>query len=181
MVDTDKMKDAIRTLIVAVGRDPKEEGLKDTPQRVADFWVQWEKETSEPIDVFFAEEYSGMVIVRDIPFFSFCEHHILPFYGSVSVGYIPAKDKVLGVSKLVRIVRKCSFGLQLQERLTEMIAKELESLGLAGGIVVVKATHLCMVVRGVKVNENTKMVTSSIFGAFTDLKARSEFLALLQV
>ncbi len=179
------MEKEIEKILVHIGEDPKREGLIRTPTRVAkayEFLTQGYKVDIDKLinGAVFEEEYDEMVIVRDIDFFSMCEHHLLPFTGKCHVAYIP-NGKVIGLSKIPRIVEAFSRRLQVQERLTTQIAeslmKHLEPLGVG---VVMEASHMCMVIRGVK-KLNSFATTSSMLGAFRSERAtRMEFLDLLR-
>jgi len=168
-------------LLEAMGENPKREGLRDTPRRVADMYDELTSGYAmSPKEILSKEwnEVSGMVIARDIEFASLCEHHLLPFYGKVHIGYIPSKA-VVGVSKLVRVVDCFSKRLQLQERMTKQIADALyETLHPHGVVVVVQARHLCMQIRGVKSGAN--IVTSEIRGQFEKFETRNEFFNMLR-
>jgi GTP cyclohydrolase I len=179
------MQDLIRTLLSNLGEDPDREGLRDTPRRVeaslrfltSGYEVDVDKVLNNAL---FTVDYSEMVIVKDIDFYSLCEHHLLPFFGKVHVAYIP-NDKVIGLSKVPRLVDVFSRRLQVQERLTNQIAETIEQkiqpLGVA---VVVEATHLCMSMRGVE-KQNSFAVTSAMLGAFQNSsRTRAEFLDLIK-
>ncbi len=179
------MKELIEKLLIQMGEDPAREGLIGTPERVEKslrFLTRGYDEDIETVlnDAFFSSTYDEMVIVRDINFFSLCEHHMLPFFGQCHIAYIPNK-KVVGLSKLPRLVEVFSRRLQLQERLTCQIAEAIsENIGPFGVGVVIEAQHLCMMMRGVE-KQNSRTVTSAMLGAFkTDPKSRSEFLGLLR-
>lgn len=168
-------------LLLEMGEDPKREGLRDTPRRVADMFAELtEGYSMNPKQILSKEwnEISGMVVAKDIDFFSLCEHHVLPFYGKVSIGYIPSKS-VVGLSKLVRLVDCFSKRLQLQERMTKQIADAInETLKPLGVVVVVQARHLCMEMRGVKSGAN--IITSEIRGSFERFETRNEFFEMLR-
>jgi GTP cyclohydrolase IA len=177
------MKDMVREWLIEIGEDPDREGLRNTPQRTADAWAYMMRGyKQDPADVInsaiFEVEANHMVIVRDIEIFSTCEHHLLPFFGVCHVGYIP-RGKVLGVSKLARLADLFARRLQLQERLTNQIARTLmDSLQPEGVGVIIEAQHLCMMMRGVE-KQNSRMVTSAMLGSFHDSVAtRNEFLHL---
>ena len=186
MVNQDKIKQAIVSIIESIGEDPFREGVKDTPRRVAEMYAElfWglgvDPKTELMVD--FAERYEEMVILRDISFYSMCEHHLLPFYGVAHVGYIPSQGgRVVGVSKLARVVETCARRPQLQERMTQQIADAIfEALRPDGVAVVIQAEHLCMVMRGIK-KPGTTVITSSVRGIFRSKAAtRGEFLSLVQ-
>ena len=171
-------------ILEAIGDDPEREGLKGTPQRVADMYEEIfegiKMKPSQVIKVFKTEEHDEMVILRDIPFYSVCEHHMLPFRGKAHIAYIPKKDKLLGLSKLARVVEIFAKRLQLQERLTSQVADTInEAVTPLGVLVVIEAEHLCTTMRGVK-KPGSKMVTSAIRGIFrNDDSARKEALELI--
>ena len=181
MMDKKRMQAVTNSLIEAIGEDPTREGLKDTPRRVADMFAELtEGYAMNPKDILAREwsEVSGMVVAKNISFFSLCEHHILPFYGNVHVGYIPAKA-VVGLSKLVRLVDCFSKRLQLQERMTKQIADALnDTLHPLGVVVVVQARHLCMEMRGVK--SGADILTSELRGQFEKFETRNEFFNMLR-
>ena len=168
-------------LIEAIGEDPKREGLKDTPRRVADMFAELTQGYAmNPKEILAREwsEVSGMVVAKNIGFFSLCEHHLLPFHGNVHIGYIPSKA-VVGLSKLVRLVDCFSQRLQLQERMTKQIADALnDNLRPLGVVVVVQARHLCMEMRGVK--SGADILTSELRGQFEKFETRNEFFNMLR-
>jgi GTP cyclohydrolase I len=175
------MQQVTKSLLEVMGEDPKREGLRDTPRRVADMYAELtEGYSMNPKEILSKEwnEITGMVVAKDIEFFSLCEHHILPFYGKVHIGYIPSKA-VVGLSKLVRLVDCFSRRLQLQERMTKQIADALnETLHPLGVVVVVQARHLCMEMRGVK--SGADILTSEIRGRFERFETRNEFFEMLR-
>jgi GTP cyclohydrolase I len=180
-----KMKSEIRKLLVKMGEDPDRAGLRHTPVRVEkslQFLTQGYKENIKKLinNAIFEEDCNDMVIVKDIEFYSMCEHHMLPFYGKCHIGYIP-NGKIFGVSKLARIVDCFARRLQLQERLTRQIADTiLESVNPEGVGVVMEAQHMCMRMRGVEKQESM-MVTSSMLGSFRkEQSTRMEFLNLIK-
>ena len=179
-----ELLDMVERMLVVLGEDPKRNGLLKTPERVAKALQFMTAGYTKDIDALlngalFPIEYDEMVIVKDIDFFSMCEHHLLPFFGKCHVGYMPNK-KVVGLSKIPRLVDAFSRRLQVQERLTVEIAETLQSkLNAHGVAVVMEARHLCMMMRGVE-KQNTVAVTSSMLGVFrTQLQTREEFLKLI--
>ena len=179
----EKVQKLIRELLVEIGEDPDREGLRDTPKRVAaayEFLTSGYRKSLEEIihGAVFTQEIDHMVIVRDIELYSLCEHHLLPFFGRCHIGYI-ADGKVLGVSKLARLVDMYARRLQIQERLTEQVAQAIMDQGAAGAGVVIEAQHLCMMMRGVE-KQNSLMTTSAVLGTFRHSPAtRNEFLTLI--
>jgi GTP cyclohydrolase I len=181
----DKMQSLVTKLLLDLGEDPDRNGLLKTPERVAKALQFMTRGYHQDIDqllngALFPIEYDEMVIVKDIDFFSLCEHHLLPFFGKCHVGYLPNK-KVVGLSKIPRIVDVFSRRLQVQERLTTQIADTLQQkLNAHGVAVVMEARHLCMMMRGVE-KQNTIAVSSSMLGAFrTQQQTREEFLTLIR-
>lgn len=176
--------DAIRQILVDIGEDPDRSGLKDTPDRVVNMYKEltsgYDKDPKKEInDAIFEIKYDEMVVVKDIEYYSLCEHHMLPFFGKCSVGYIP-NGKIIGLSKIPRVVEIVAKRLQVQERMTVEIAEFLNSTLKPLGVgVVAEGYHLCMAMRGVKKAE-VSMITSSMLGAFRkDERTRSEFLSLI--
>lgn len=182
-VDLKRIEKAVAEILCAVGEDPKREGLQGTPGRVARMYAElldgMRHEPAEHLESVFHEKYDEIVLLRDIPFYSVCEHHLMPFIGKAHVAYLPA-GKVLGVSKLARIVDSFSRRLQLQERLTEQIADFLMvNLKPQGVTVVLEASHSCMTIRGIK-KPGAVMVTSALRGIFkSDPRSRAEILSLM--
>jgi len=179
------MTSAYKELLFSLGENPERQGLLKTPERAAKamlFFTKGYDQTLEEVlnDAIFDEDTDEMVVVKDIEMFSMCEHHLVPFYGKVSIGYLPNK-KVLGLSKLARIVEVFSRRLQVQERLTKQIAEAvLKAIEPRGVAVVIEAAHMCMVMRGVQ-KINSKTVTSSMLGDFReDPRTREEFLAFVR-
>ena len=182
-IDKERIKRAVVEILEAVGEEPEREGLKRTPERVANMYEEllagMRADPGEHIDSVFHEKYNEIVLLRDIPFFSICEHHLMPFIGKAHVAYLPS-GLVLGVSKLARIVDSFAKRLQVQERLTEQIAEFLmKNLQPQGVAVVLEASHSCMTIRGVK-KPGSVMVTSALRGIFIrDPRTRSEVLSLM--
>ena len=179
------MEKQIREILLAIGEDPEREGLLKTPERVAKSYEFLTRGYSQKVEdvvngALFEAESDDMVIVRDIEFFSLCEHHMLPFFGKCHVGYIPRK-KIIGVSKVARIVDMYARRLQIQERLTRDIAHCLKDILDAAGVgVVIEAQHLCMQMRGVE-KQHSVMSTSSMLGSFRrELATRNEFTRLIR-
>jgi len=177
------MQDLLRRLLAELGEDPEREGLVSTPKRVEKALTFLTSGYRADIDdvlngALFTVNYSEMVIVKDIDFYSLCEHHLLPFFGKAHVAYIP-NGKIVGLSKLPRIVEVFARRLQVQERLTEQIAGALDDVLQPQGVgVVIEAYHLCMMMRGVE-KQNSKTLTSAVRGSFrSDQKTREEFLTL---
>ncbi len=185
MSKIEKLKNHYKQIIEEIGEDPEREGLVDTPKRAAkamDFLTRgYQQDVQEVINnALFASDSQGMITVKDIEFYSMCEHHMLPFFGKAHIGYIP-DGKVLGLSKVARIVDVFARRLQIQERLTQQVADTiLDCTGAKGVGVVLDAQHMCMMMRGV-VKQNPNMKTSAMLGSFLDnVKTRNEFLYMLQ-
>jgi len=177
--------DLIRRLLVNLGEDPERDGLKRTPERVERSLAELTQGHSQTVEEVvghgvFSEDCSEMVIVKDIEFYSLCEHHMLPFYGRIHVAYIP-DGKIIGLSKLPRIVDVFARRLQVQERMTVQIAKAIEDVLQPKGVgVVADASHLCMMMRGVQ-KQNSSTMTSCLLGTFrSDFRTRNEFLGLVR-
>lgn len=185
MTDNLSTEEVVKALLRNIGEDPTREGLLKTPSRVAEMYKFLTSGYTQDVNTvingaIFIESYSEMVIVKDIEFYSLCEHHLLPFYGKAHIAYIP-NGKIIGLSKLPRIVEIFARRLQVQERMTQQIADtlytHLQPLGVA---VVIEAYHLCMIMRGVQ-KPGSMAITSAMLGAFrSDVKTRNEFLTLLQ-
>jgi GTP cyclohydrolase I len=181
----DRLTELYRQILIEIGEDPDREGLARTPERAAralrDFTRGYSQDVSTVLNqAIFSEEYDDMVIVRNIEMYSLCEHHLVPFFGTVHVGYLP-QGRILGLSKIARLVEMFSRRLQVQERLTHQIAHAIQdSIGPRGVAVVVEAKHLCMMSRGVE-KQQSSMVTSCVLGAFREDKGtRQEFMELLR-
>ena len=186
MIDKAKIRTAMTSIIKAIGENPDREGLVDTPRRVADMYAELfmglEMDPTEELKVGFEEGHREMVILRDIPFYSMCEHHLLPFYGVTHIGYIPNTDgRVVGASKLARVVEIVARRPQLQERMTSQIADAIvDGIKPEGVGVVIQAEHLCMIMRGIE-KPGSRVVTSAVRGTFrSKSKTRAEFFSLLQ-
>ena len=182
-VDYARMENAVREILVAVGEDPDREGLRDTPRRVAKMYAEMfsglHADPRPILQKVFTEQYDEIVLVRDISFCSMCEHHLLPFMGKAHIGYLP-DGKVVGLSKLARVVEVIARRPQVQERMTEDIANLLlDELNAKGVAVVIEATHTCMTIRGVR-KPGSLCVTSAMKGLFrTNLSTRSEVMQLI--
>ena len=183
--DQKKLATLVRKILVELGEDPKREGLRKTPERVAKAMTYLTRGYRQDVKcvvngAYFTSGTNHMVILKDIELYSLCEHHMLPFYGRCAIGYI-SKGRVLGVSKLARIVDMYARRLQIQERMTEEIANAIMAETGAEGVgVVVRAKHLCMMMRGVE-KHNSEMTTSAVLGSFrSDEKVRQEFLSLIR-
>jgi len=186
VIDEAEIRKAVTSIIKAIGENPEREGLVDTPRRVAEMYTELfmgiDMEPKEELTVGFEEEHREMVILKDIPFYSMCEHHLLPFFGVTHIGYIPNDDgRVVGASKLARVVEIVARRPQLQERMTSQIADAIvKGIKPDGVAVVIQAEHLCMVMRGIK-KPGSIIVTSAVRGTFrTKSKTRAEFFSLLQ-
>ncbi|MDP6500191.1 MAG: GTP cyclohydrolase I FolE [Candidatus Marinimicrobia bacterium] len=184
MKDHNNLKEITRSLLKEIGEDPNRDGLLKTPERVAKAWDFFSQGYDTDIqsivnDAIFEEDCSEMVVVRDIEFFSMCEHHLIPFFGRCHVGYLPNK-KIIGLSKIPRIVDAFAQRLQVQERLTGQVAEILMDILDPNGVgVVMEGRHLCMQMRGVE-KQNSFATTSAMFGQFRDsAETRSEFLSII--
>lgn len=186
MFDEAKIKTAVASIIEAIGEDPNRESLIDTPERVAEMYAElfWGlgKDPKEELTVGFELGHREMVILRDIPFYSMCEHHLLPFYGVAHIGYIPnTEGRIIGISKLARVVEIIAKRPQLQERMTTQIADAIDDAIKPDGVaVVIQAEHLCMIMRGTK-KPGSNVITSAVRGGFKRRAAsRAEFFSLIQ-
>lgn len=183
-LDKARIEKAVREILIAIGDNPNREGLKDTPKRVAKMYEEVfsgiKVNPADVVTVFKTEEHEEMVILKDIPFYSMCEHHLLPFNGKAHVAYIPRKDRLAGLSKLARVVETISRRPQLQERITTQIADTLmKVLQPQGVLIIVEAEHLCMTMRGVK-KPGSRMTTSAVRGVFRKSEiTRKEALQLI--
>ena len=185
MFDEAEIRKAVTSIIKAIGEDPEREGLVDTPKRVAEMYAELfmglDMDPKEELKVGFEEGHREMIILRDIPFYSMCEHHLLPFYGVTHIGYIPNADgRVIGASKLARVVEIVARRPQLQERMTSQIANAIfDGIKPDGVGVVIQAEHLCMIMRGIK-KTGSNIVTSAVRGTFrSKSKTRAEFFSLI--
>lgn len=181
-VDTGRIERAVAEILLAIGEDPAREGLRETPRRIAQayefLFSGLSRDPAAAIDASFHEDYAGMVVLKDIQFFSMCEHHLLPFWGMAHVGYIPS-GQIVGASKLARVIETLAKRPQLQERLTDdaaaTIAKVIKPQGVA---VVVEAEHMCIAMRGIQ-KPGSRMITSAMRGLFlSDPRTRNEFMAI---
>lgn len=183
-VDQPRIAAAVREILLAIGEDPDRDGLVDTPKRVAkayaEFFAGLSQDPAEHLDTTFDIEHDELVLVKDIPFYSTCEHHLVPFHGSAHIGYIPGKaGKVTGLSKLARLVEVFARRPQVQERLTTQIVDALvEHLHPQGAIVVVECEHMCMSMRGVQ-KPGAKTVTSAVRGQLRETATRAEAMSLI--
>lgn len=183
-IDLNKIEHAVEMILEAIGEDPQREGLKDTPKRVAKFYKEvfagLHEDPSTNLTVQFSENHEEMVIVKDIPIYSMCEHHLLPFVGKAHVAYIPRNGKVTGLSKLARVVEAYARRPQLQERLTSQIADTInDTLNARGVLVVIEAEHMCMTIRGIK-TPGSQTITSAVRGIFqTNPATRAEAFSLI--
>lgn len=184
-MDKEKIKKAVRDILEAIGDDPEREGLKDTPKRVADMYEEIfdgiKKNAEDEVTVFFEKEHDEMILLRNIPLYSVCEHHMVPFLGKAHVAYLPSGNRITGLSKIARVVDTLSKRLQMQETLTTGIAETLMSkLKPKGVLVVIEAEHLCMSMRGVN-KPGVTTTTSAVRGVFrTSQKTRSEAFSLIR-
>lgn len=184
-MDKERIQNAVREILIAVGENPDREGLLETPKRVANMYEEifagLTEDPKQHIKLFNEQSNDEMVIVKDIPFYSMCEHHLLPFFGKAHIGYIPSDNKIIGLSKLARIVDNFAKKPQVQERLTSDIADFLnDNLQPKGVAVIMEAEHMCMTMRGARA-AGSKTQTSALRGIMrTDTKTRAEVLSLLK-
>lgn len=185
MIDQKKIEKAIRDILIALGENPNRSGIKDTPRRVAKMYAELfsglHKDPGKEISVFHNEDHEEMIMVKNIPFYSMCEHHLVPFIGKAHIAYIPTKGRVTGLSKLVRVIEGFAKRPQVQERLTSQIADCLmKRLKPRGVLVVIEAEHLCMSMRGVK-KPGAITTTSAVRGVLQkNAKTRAEALSLIK-
>ena len=185
IVDRKRVENAVREILFAIGEDPDREGLVGTPDRIArmyeEIFAGLHEDPGKHLEVYFEDEkHEELVLVKDIPFYSVCEHHLVPFFGVAHVAYIPKGGKLTGLSKLARVVDTIAKRPQLQERLTSTIADTImEKLSPHGVMVVVEAEHMCMTMRGIK-KAGSKTITSGVRGIFkTESKSRAEAMSLI--
>ncbi len=186
MIDQERIKKAMREMLLAIGENPDRDGLQNTPKRVAEMYSELfsglEKDPGEDLEVGFELGHREMVVLKDIPFYSMCEHHLLPFYGVAHVGYIPnAEGRIVGISKLARVVETVARRPQVQERMTTEIVETIyKRLKATGAGVVIHAEHMCMIMRGIK-KPGANVITSSLRGTFrSNGVTRAEFFSLIQ-
>ncbi len=185
MIDHKKIQKAVKDILSAIGEDPDREGLADTPARVARMYAEIfsgvGRDPSKEINIFHNEDNEEMIMVKDIPFYSMCEHHLVPFFGKAHIVYIPKKGRITGLSKLIRVLEAFAKRPQVQERLTSQIADALmKKIQPHGVLVIVEAEHLCMSMRGVK-KPGSVTTTSAVRGVLRKNPAtRAEALALLK-
>lgn len=185
-VDIERIEKAVREILIAIGENPDREGLVGTPNRVArmyeEIFAGLHQEPNEELSCTFSENYAGIVLVKDIEFYSMCEHHILPIHGKAHIAYIPGESgKVTGISKLARLVEGYAKRPQLQERLTQQVAQGLfDTLDANGVMVLIEASHMCMSMRGIK-KSGAKTTTICTLGKFnTDSNLQNQFFKMLQ-
>lgn len=185
MIDTAKIEAAVRMILEAIGEEPDREGLRDTPARVARMFKEicggLESDPERHLETFFTEQHDEMVLVNNIPIYSICEHHLVPFFGQAHIAYIPHEGKLLGLSKLARVADEYAKRPQLQERLTSQIANSImEKAKPRGVLVVIEAEHMCMTMRGVR-KAGSKTITSAVRGLFQHNSAtRAEAFSLIR-
>jgi len=177
-LDKERIKKLVRELIIELGEDPTREGLRKTPDRIAEMYKEifGGYDSDSELSIQFSED-SDVVIAKDIQFYSMCEHHILPFFGKIHIAYSP-DGRVFGISKLIRLVEKYSRRLQIQERLTKNIADEIHSQGVKGVIVLTEAEHLCMKMRGVK--NDSKITSIAYRGIYQNEKEKGNIVSLIR-
>jgi len=184
-VDVERIEEGVRMILTGIGEDLSREGLQDTPARIArmcqEIFCGLEQNPAEYLQALFTEQHEEMVLVKDIPLYSMCEHHFLPFYGKAHVAYIPRSGQVTGLSKLARVVEGYAKRPQLQERLTTQIAEAImQKIHPRGALVVIEAEHMCMTMRGVK-KPGSMTLTSAVRGIFQTSEAtRAEAFALIR-
>jgi GTP cyclohydrolase I len=185
-MDEEKIKQAVKDILEAVGEDPEREGLQRTPQRVAEMYEEilggTNQEPKEVLDFFSEEEqYEDLILVKDINFYSICEHHLLPFFGRAHIAYLPDEGRITGFSRLARVVETLAKRLQLQERMTKKIADTvMEVLRPQGVVAIIEAEQMCMTMRGIK-KEGSRTVTSAARGIYKDdSSARNEIMKLIE-
>ena len=186
MFDEDKIKQAVTDILIAIGEETGREGISKTPARVAEMYAElfmgMDKDPKDDLEIGFELGHNEMIILKDIPFYSMCEHHLLPFYGNAHVGYIPnAEGRIVGISKLARVVETIARRPQVQERMTTDIADAVYTGLHATAVgVVIRAEHLCMIMRGIK-KPGSNVITSALRGTFRSKAAsRAEFFSLIQ-
>lgn len=183
-MDKKKIAAAIKSILEAIGEDPDREGLKRTPERVANMYAEVfrgiEMDPAKDLEVYFTDKHEEMVLLKNIPLYSFCEHHLLPFVGRAHVAYIPTMGRIVGLSKIARVVETIASRPQVQERLTTEIAETItKTLKPRGVVVVVEAEHMCMSIRGIK-KPGILTTTSAVRGIFRDRPAtRAEAFSLI--
>ncbi|NPV26424.1 MAG: GTP cyclohydrolase I FolE [Firmicutes bacterium] len=184
-MDLAKIEQGVRMILEAIGENPEREGLRNTPARVARMYQEifhgLQEDPRDHLEILFTEEHEEMVLVKDIPLYSMCEHHLVPFYGKAHVAYIPRKGRITGLSKLARVVEGYAKRPQLQERLTSQIADAImERVQPRGVVVVIEAEHMCMTMRGIR-KPGSKTLTSAVRGVFQTSEAtRAEAFALIK-
>ena len=185
-MDQQQIKDSVKNILLSIGEDPEREGLRETPRRVAEMYKEifsgLDADPVKELAVGFELGHHEMILLKDIPFYSMCEHHMLPFYGVAHVAYIPNEEgRVVGISKIARVVDLIARKPQIQERMVSEIADTIdEGLKPLGVAVVVQAEHMCMIMRGIK-KPGTSVITSALRGAFkNNPTTRAEFMSLIQ-
>jgi len=185
MINQNKIEKAVKEILIAIGEDPNRSGIKDTPKRVAGMYAELfgglHRDPASELTVFHEEDHEEMVMIKDIPFYSMCEHHLIPFFGKAHVVYIPTMGRITGLSKLVRVVEVFAKRPQVQERLTSQIADcIMNKVKPRGVLVIIEAEHLCMSMRGVK-KPGAITTTSAVRGVFQkNAKTRAEALSLIK-